>query len=264
MKPKHLETKYAEIFKHKCVAEAYVYRPTYPMKTFDILNELITKKPCKVLDVGCGTGNIARYFINYVDYIDAVDFSENMIAIGKSLPHGDHPNINWICSPIEKVSLKYQYNLITAGASLHWMDWYVVMPKFKDLLLSDGYLAIVNDSSLSTPWGEEMQGIIDVYSTNKEFKPYNLVSELEERNLFKKIGEKNTEPIAFKQSIDEYIESFHARNGFSREAMGEDSADRFDNEIRKLLSKYCNEGNVELEVKGEVIWGKPLNGKNNA
>jgi hypothetical protein len=185
-----------------------------------------------------------------------------MIRIAKSLPQGDHPDINWICSSVEEVTLNYQYNLITAGASLHWMDWDIVLPKFKDLLLPNGYLVIVNDSSLSTPWKGELQIIINKYSTNKEYRPYSLINELEQRNLFKKIGEKNTEPIAFKQSVDEYIESFHARNGFSREAMGEDLAGGFDNEVRKLLSKYCNEGNVELEVKGEVVWGKPLNGKN--
>lgn len=27
MNPKHLETKYAEVFKHKGVAEAYIHRP---------------------------------------------------------------------------------------------------------------------------------------------------------------------------------------------------------------------------------------------
>jgi ubiquinone/menaquinone biosynthesis C-methylase UbiE len=54
----------------------------------------IAEKPSKVLDVGCGTGNIARYLINFVDYIDAIGFSESMITMGKSLPQGNHPNIN--------------------------------------------------------------------------------------------------------------------------------------------------------------------------
>jgi trans-aconitate methyltransferase len=262
MKPKHLEPKYSEVFKNKSVSEAYIYRPPYPMQTFDILNKLIAEKPSKALDVGCGTGNITRYLINFVDYIDAIDSSESMIMIGKSLPQGNHSNINWICSTVEEASLNYQYNLITAGASLHWMDWNIVLPKFKDLLLFDGYLAIINDRNLPTPWEEELLGIIKRYSTNQEYKPYNLVNELEERKLYKKIGEKSTEPKAFKQSLDEYIESFHARNGFSREIMSKDSADRFDNEVRNLLLKYCSEENVEVQIIGDVVWGKPLNGKN--
>jgi ubiquinone/menaquinone biosynthesis C-methylase UbiE len=232
------------------------------MQTFEILNELIAKKPSKVLDVGCGTGNIARYLINFVDYIDAIDFSENMITVGKGLPNGNHPNINWICSSMEEVLLNYKYSLITAGASLHWMDWNIVLPKFKELLLPDGYLAIINDRDLQTTWEEELLEIIKRYSTNQEYKPYNLISELKERNLFKKIGEKSTEPKAFKQSLEKYIESFHARNGFSHESMGEDSANKFDDEVRNLLLKYCSEEDIELQVIGEVVWGKPLNGIN--
>lgn len=264
MKPKHLESKYSEVFKSKSVAEAYIYRPPYPIQTFDILSKLIIERPSKVLDVGCGTGNIARYLINFVDYIDAIDFSQSMITTGKSLPQGNHPNINWICSTVEEVLLNYKYNLITAGASLHWMNWNIILPKFKDLLLLDGYLAIINDRNLPTPWEEELLEIIKRYSTNQEYKPYNLVNELEERNLYKKIGEKSTEPKIFKQSLDKYIESFHARNGFSREVMGKDAADKLDDEVRNLLLKYCSKENVELQIIGEIVWGKPLNGKNEA
>lgn len=257
MKPKHLESKYAGIFKQKDVAEAYIYRPPYPAQTFEILNGLIAEKTSRVLDVGCGTGNVARYLIKFVNYINALDFSESMITIGKSLPHGNHPNVNWICSSIEEASLNYRYNLITAGASLHWMDWNIVLPKFKELLLPDGYLAIINDNNLPVPWEEELRQIIKIYSTNQEYRPYNLVNELEERNLYEKIGEKNTEPKVFTQSLDEYIESFHARNGFSREVMGKDLAEEFDNEVRNLLLKYCSDGNVEIQVIGEIVWGKP-------
>lgn len=261
MKPKHLDTKYAEIFKQKNVAEAYINRPPYPRQTFQILYKLIAKKPSRVLDVGCGTGNIARHLIEYVDYIDAIDFSESMISVGKKLSHGNEPNISWICSSVEKALLNHKYNLITAGASLHWMDWSVVLPKFKDLLSPEGYLAIVDDGNLPTLWDEELKELIKLYSTNQDFKPYNLIKELEERNLYKRAGEKNTEPLIFKQSLDEYIESFHSRNGFSREDMGKVMAERFDNEVRKLILKYCNDGIVELKIIGKVVWGKPLAGR---
>ncbi len=257
MKPKHLDSKYAEMFKHRSVSEAYVYRPPYPIQTFEILNTLIGKKPGRVLDVGCGTGNIARHLVDFMHHIDAIDFSESMIAVGKSLPNGNHPNIHWIRSSMEEALLIGQYDLITAGASLHWMDWNIVLPKFKGLLSPDGYLAIIDDGNLPTPWEEGLHKIINVYSTNREYRPYHLIDELEHRNLFIKIGEKRTEPIVFQQSIEEYIQSFHARNGFSYDVMGEDSAAGFDSEVRDLLRNYCGEEGVELHITGEVVWGKP-------
>ena len=92
-KPKHLGPEYAAQFKDASVVEAYRTRPEYPRETFAILSELITDEPRSVLDVGCGTGYVTRELINHVDTIDAVDFSEHMIATAKTLPNGDHSRI---------------------------------------------------------------------------------------------------------------------------------------------------------------------------
>ena len=64
-KPKHLGVQYAEVFKDASVVEAYQYRPSYPAEVFEILSGLITTEPRHVLDVGCGTGFLARNLVNY-------------------------------------------------------------------------------------------------------------------------------------------------------------------------------------------------------
>ena len=114
-----------------------------------------------------------------------MDFSENMIETAKILPNGNHPGINWICGPVEKVLLSPPYALITAGQSLHWMDWEVVFPRLKESLTRNGYLAIVGQKNSPMPWdGDLFKKIIPTYSTNQDFVPYNLVEESESRNLF--------------------------------------------------------------------------------
>ena len=77
----------------------------------------------KVLDVGCGPGKIARTLVDHVDGVDAVDFSQEMIRVGKSLINGDHPNLQWISGRVEEVRLYPPYDMVTAGASIHWMEW---------------------------------------------------------------------------------------------------------------------------------------------
>ena len=72
-KPKHFATEYAEQFKDLSMVEAYRHRPPYPVEVFDILADLVQGEPQKVLDVGCGTGFIARNFVERVERIDAVD-----------------------------------------------------------------------------------------------------------------------------------------------------------------------------------------------
>lgn len=124
-KPNGLQPKYGAQFKDPSIVAAYQHRPRYPQEVFDILSALITDQPRHVLDVGCGTGFIARHLINDVDKIDAVDFSSQMIATGKSLPGGDDAALNWIEGAVEEVPLSPPYALITAGQCLHWMDWYI-------------------------------------------------------------------------------------------------------------------------------------------
>src|SRR6185312_2745562 len=187
-KPRHLEPEYGAQFKDCSIVEAYQYRPLYPTETFDILAGLITGEPRTVLDVGCGRGDITRELMKFVERIDAVDFSANMIETGKKLPGGDNPGIHWICGPVEEVPLSPPYALVTAGASLHWMDWYVVLPHFREVLVPGGYLAIIDQGAMPRWWDGDQRPIISRYSSNRYFQPYDLIEELEKRALFQKCG----------------------------------------------------------------------------
>ena len=77
------------------------------------------------------------------------------------------------------------------------------------------------------------------------------------RGLFAQHGITTTAPVPFRQSVVEYIESFHARNGLSRDRMDAQVAQDFDGQLRELLHRYCPSEVVELQVSGRVVWGKP-------
>ncbi len=142
-KPEHLAPRYGKQFQDRSIVEAYHHRPPYPDEVFDILAGLVKGEPRRVLDIGCGTGYIARNLIERVEEIDAVDFSQNMIEMGKTLPNGDNPHLHWLFGPVEVVELNPPYALVTAGESLHWMDWNIVLPRFHKVLKPGGYLAII-------------------------------------------------------------------------------------------------------------------------
>lgn len=254
-KPSFFASEHAEVFKHRSIAEAYHYRPPYPAEVFDILVELIHGEPRRVLDAGSGTGNLARPLIEYVDSIDAVDFSQQMMEQGKHLPGGDHPHLRWLYGSMEEVTLHPPYALVTAGASLHWMDWDIVLPRFREVLVPGGYLAIVDNDTIPDPWST-LSEIISTYSTNKGIVR-NLTTELEERGLFQKVGERTTVPVPFTQSVSDYIEAYHSRSGFSRERMGTEQAQAFDEEARKILLKIYPDEVVTMDVVCRIVWGIP-------
>lgn len=257
-KPAHLAPAYGAQFGDAGVVAAYRHRLPYPLATLDLLVALVVDAPRAVLDVGCGRGELARPLATVVDRVDAVDRSAPMIAHGCRLPHGDHPHLTWIHGAMEEAPLRPPSALITAGASLYWMEWSVVLPRFAAALAPGGSLAIVGQAVAPNPWDADQQGLIDSYSTNRDYQPYDLVDELASRGLFRRDGARRTDPVPFTLSIAAYVASFHAHNGFSRERMGAARADAFDAAALALVRAYRPSGRVDLAVAGTVVWGRPL------
>jgi ubiquinone/menaquinone biosynthesis C-methylase UbiE len=256
-KPQHLSLTYAEQFKERSIVQAYAHRPPIPDAVFEVLTNLIADRPRTVLDAGCGTGAIARQLVPFVDHIDAVDFSNAMIEVGRQLQNGNHPHLRWIEASIEQAVLDPPYALIVAAGSLHWMNWDVVMPRFHSMLTPLGTLAIVWQSEIAQPWHKELNQLVSHYSTNQDYQPFNLIAELTKRNMFRQRGEQHLSPYLFRQSIDSYVESIHSRNGFSRERMTSEAAQAFDYDVAHLLKMAYPNAMVEIEILGHVVWGDP-------
>jgi SAM-dependent methyltransferase len=239
------------------VAGAYYARPPYPDELFDVLESLIIKRPSRVLELGCGSGDLTIELGRRVDHLDAVDFSAPMLAIARSRPGADRANIHWHLMPAESFESEMAYNLVVAGASLHWMDWEALFPKIAAHLAADGLLVIANRSVVGQPWDEEVRHTISRYSTNLDYQPYELIAELDGRDLFDEIGRMRTNPVPFAQSLDDYVESFHSSNGLSRERMEPAAAQAFDESVRRIAGSYVEGGRVKGQVVGSLVWGRP-------
>lgn len=250
----------AAAFRHPEVAAAYRHRPQYPPETFTILADLIVDRPRAVLDLGCGTGYVARPLAPVTDRVDAVDISPAMIEEGKRLPGGDHPAINWIVGRAEEVTLDPPYALVTAGDSLHWMDWTVLLPRLADALTPHGRLAILDVNG-------EVVGENDAFRQARRklaerFATYRppavrLMEELERRGLFREEERRETEPVPLRQTVEEYVEAFHAHTPHSRPRMDPVDAAAFDADMAGLVRRHLDD-TVDLSVRGSVLWGRPL------
>src|SRR5438270_13066726 len=110
--PSYLRADVAAAFEDRGVAASYRYRPQYPPAPFELLAGSIVDKPRAVLDIGCGTGFLARPLAPLVDRLDAVDVSAAMIEEGRHLPGGDDPRLRWIVGRVEDAPLDPPYALV--------------------------------------------------------------------------------------------------------------------------------------------------------
>lgn len=213
-----------------------------------------------MLDVGCGTGNLARPLAKYADHIDALDISNPMLEQGRTLPGGDAPNIRWLHGRAEDVDLQpSSYSLITAGASLHWMNWEVVLPRFARLLAPQGVLAIVRISvEPRLPWHDGYKEISDRFSNKPTSFPMDMIGELEKAGLFQTLGRQATTPVTMRQTVGEYIDAQHSLSHFSLDRMTVEDATQFDKAMHALVEPYAQDGYLSFSFVGDIVWGKPL------
>lgn len=257
--PRDARALYADTFKDQRVVDAYRHRPPYPDEVFAILANLLTDEPRTVLDVGAGSGDLARRVVEFAGRVDAVDFSESMIERGRRLPNGDNPRLRWIYGKVEEAPLAPPYALITAGSSIHWTEWERAFPLFRSALTPHGSLALVYRRTLPMPWDADMRKLRVPFSSHPSARGSHVVEELEKRDFFSRQGEQETAPVAFFQSIEDFIEGLHSRSSFSRELMGQQAAE-LDRQVRDLLWQFHPDGKLPLQVVGRVIWGTPQSG----
>ncbi|MBF6613492.1 MAG: class I SAM-dependent methyltransferase [Chloroflexi bacterium] len=258
--PENPRTFFADTFKDRRVVEAYRHRPPYPQEVFEILTTLLTDEPRTVLDVGSGSGDLARPLVTLARRVDAVDFSSPMIERGRQLPGGDSPRLQWIYGKVEEVQLAPPYALITAGSSIHWLEWEKSFPLFRRILTPAGSLALVYRKTLPMPWDADMRELRVRFLPRGGHSPAHVAQELEARGFFHKQGERATTSVPFFQSVEDFIECLHSH--FSQEYLDPQSAAGFDQQMHSLLLHHHPDGILPLHVMGLVIWGRPATGVN--
>lgn len=255
-KPAHWSADRAMAFEDPSVVDRYHLRPPYPESLIDILVDLAVDTPRTVLDVGTGTGDLARRLAGRVDGVDALDRSAAMIARGRTLAGGDNPRLRWILGSAEETPLDPPYALITGGSSLHWLHWHIAFPRFETLLSPRGVIAIVHRSVAPTPWRDALREVLRPYRPGQRDAYPDLVTELEQRQFFRTLGQREVDPVPFAQSIEDYIGAIHSRSMFSLDRLAPAEAASLDRQVREVLLPWSHDGMLQLEVAGSVVWGR--------
>ncbi len=257
-KPAGLDPSYASQFNDPAVVRAYNMRPPYAAGAVSFLVDLAGGSNGRILDLGCGTGELTRRMSADVHSIIAMDRSPGMVAAARRLPGGDAPNVEWIVGRAEDFPLSRRFTLAVAAESFHWFDWDTLCARLSEVLGACP-LVLVDRCEVASPWETQLRSLIATFSTNRDFQRYDLVDELIARRCYSVRGRRIFGPEAFAQSIDDYITSIHSRNGFSRDRMNPDAAFEFDCAVRAAVQPYAGNDALTLQIETRVVWGRMLN-----
>jgi SAM-dependent methyltransferase len=247
------------------MAANYRFRPPYPAEVYDTLLELLCGHPRIILDAGCGTGKITLGLIDRIDRADAVDPSDAMLLVARSLPGAASAKIRWIHAAIEDAPLAPPYGLIVAASSIHWMDLDRTLPRFADALADGAMLAVLDgDAPVDAPWArEETAFMIDFVAAREGQRPqwWKSVSErfaepVMTHPMFERVGYRITAPVAYSQSIADYLRCQHSRATWSEDHLGERASAEFDAAITAILSSHARDGILTFNVQTRIEWGR--------
>ena len=168
-------------------------------------------------------------------------------------------HVEWLAIAAEDYAFDRRYSAVVAAEAFHWLDWHRVLPRIRDSLIPGSHLLLVERALAGPlPWEPELRVLIRDYSTNRDYVPYDTVTELATRGLITVDGRAQTETVAYRQPVEGYVESFHSRNGFSRARLPAARAQEFDDKLKALLGRYCPHDSVSLPVQARIAWGRPV------
>jgi SAM-dependent methyltransferase len=152
----------------KTAADYGRYRAGFPAAFFDRLATLgIGRKGQRVLDLGTGTGTVARGLASRGCQVTGVDKSSELIEEAKRLDAEAGVNVEYMVAPAEETRLPdASFDAVTAGQCWHWFERSRATREVRRLLVNDGSLGIAHFDWL--PFGDNV-----VHRTEELIRKHN-------------------------------------------------------------------------------------------
>ena len=128
------------------VADEYDrHRPAYPEALIDRACEVAGLLPgARVLEVGCGTGQLTRSLLDRGLRVAAVEPGEMLIARARD-QLGDAGEVQYVNARLEDAPLPHaRYRAVFSASAIHWVDPNVGWRKLADTLVDGGTLALLS------------------------------------------------------------------------------------------------------------------------
>jgi SAM-dependent methyltransferase len=151
------------------------YRPGYPEAFFDDLaRQFRLDGTGRLLDLGCGTGQLTLPLAGHVAEAVGMDPEPEMLAEAAGQARADNvTNVTWAQgSSTDLPGDLGRFRLVTMGRSFHWMDRERVLAVLDGMVDDVGGIVLANDSCLVRPATAWQQAIEEI---QRHFLPPDFV-----------------------------------------------------------------------------------------
>ena len=222
------------------------YRLGYPESFYDTLQVLgVGNEGQQILDLGTGTGVLARAFAKRGAIVTGIDVSESQIREARSLATAEGLTVTFeVCAAEDIDVADDSFDVISAGQSWLYFDNTVVIPKLIDALKKEGYLVLTLLVWLpfKDPIVRKSEELVLKY--NPDWKGANCKGDISpiprwsEEHFDLKTFHTIEEPIEF--SRESWRGRFRACRGIGA-SLSDELVKRFDDEHDQLLRKIAPE-----------------------
>jgi ubiquinone/menaquinone biosynthesis C-methylase UbiE len=147
------------------------YRPSIPEGVIDVIIKHFDVKPCdRVLDIGCGTGQVALAMEGKCGEMVCVDADPEMLIQAEKATRGSKIRFTWIDRSAEdlgKIKKKLgTFKVATICRAFHRMNQEQVLKDLDELIEKDGGVATFSDRVLwggDEEWQRALKEVIQKY-----------------------------------------------------------------------------------------------------
>jgi SAM-dependent methyltransferase len=238
--------------------EHYVkYRPHYSPEVVAALQSacgLATEH--LVVDVGCGTGLLAKIFLDNGNRVIGVEPNANMRAAGEDYL-GAFESFSMVDGTAEATGLpEASADFVIAGQAFHWFQPEATRREFARIVKLDGWAVLIwHDRDMeSTPFLRAYEGFLQQYATDYNTVAHNKVANYGALERFFHPDEMHLVVQETSQEFD--FEGLRGRLLSSSYAPREGPrAEVMLGELPRLFAQHARDGRVTLEYNTNIYFG---------
>lgn len=249
------------------------YRPLYPSSLIRLLvNKFALSGEGRLLDLGCGTGQLALRFNDWFDEIIGVDTEAEMLDEANRLSIDNRvENVKWLHGRAEERASNWgSFRLTIMAKSFHWMDRESILELLYQSTDENGGIAIIdayNEQQELLPWqlkvneivkhwlGDERKAGNGIYSHPKE-KHEDIVA----KSSFVDVERHVLPNYTYAWTVDSIIGNLYSTSYASRRLFG-DNKEQFEEELKSALLDIDSMGVFTEEMSVSIITAIKRGGK---